>query len=305
MSAAKRTAVRNRLLGFSSFAGMLLVWIAVTGSGLWTPLVDPAFLPSPVTVAKTFVRLADKGYQGHTLLHHFLISLMRFGIAFAICVAIGVPVGLLMGMSSGVRAVLDPPIEITRPIPKLALLPLFIIWFGIGELSKTIVIITALFPMISISAMQAVRSVSQRKILAAQSLGASRHTIFWRVLLPASLPGIFTGIRVSVGIGVTMLVGAEMVATSDGIAWMALTAADFVQTDVVLVGVLVMAALGYSLDLLVRWLERRLVHWTGREYLAATRKLLRAHFRESATETLACARAAAARRTRQAVPARR
>src|SRR3954468_12189937 len=244
---------------------MLAVWIGVTGSGLWPPLVDAAFLPSPLTVMKTFARLADKGYQGYSLLHHFLISLMRFGVAFAICVVIGVPVGLLMGMSSGVRAVLDPPIEITRPIPKLALLPLFIIWFGIGELSKTIVIIAALFPLISISAMQAVRAVSVRKIHAAQSLGAPPTMIFRRVLLPASLPGIFTGIRVSVGIGVTMLVGAEMVATSDGIAWMALTAADFIQTDIVLVGVLIMAALGYSLDLVFRAMERRVVHWAGRD----------------------------------------
>ena len=262
---ARRTARRDRWLGVASFGAMLAVWIAVTGSGLWPPLVNPTFLPSPLTVAQTFLKLANSGYQGHTLAHHFLISLMRFGIAFGVCIAVGVPVGLLMGMHSGVRAVLDPPIETTRPIPKLALLPLFIIWFGIGELSKTIVSIAALFPMMSIAAMQAVRSVSIRKIQAAQSLGASRSMIFWRVLLPASLPGIFTGIRVAVGIGVTMLVGAEMVATSDGIAWMALTAADFVQTDVVLVGVLVMAALGYSLDLLVRWLERRLVHWTGRE----------------------------------------
>ena len=151
------------------------------------------------------------------------------------------------------------------PFPKLALLPLFIIWFGIGELSKTIVIAAALFPLISISAMQAVRAVSIRKIHAAQSLGASSNTIFWRVLLPASLPGIFTGLRMSVGIGVTMLVGAEMVATSDGIAWMALTAADFVQTDIVLVGVLIMAALGYGLDQLFRALERHVVHWAGRD----------------------------------------
>jgi taurine transport system permease protein len=262
---ARRTARRDRWLGLASFGAMLAFWFAITGSGLWPPLVQPAFLPSPVTVAKTFMRLAATGYQGHTLLHHFLISLMRFGIAFAICVVIGVPVGLLMGMHSGVRAVLDPPIETTRPIPKLALLPLFIIWFGIGELSKTIVIIAALFPLISISAMQAVRAVSVRKIQAARSLGASPRTIFWRVLLPASLPGIFTGLRVSVGIGVTMLVGAEMVATSDGIAWMALTAADFVQTDIVLVGVLIMAALGYGLDQIFRVLERRVVHWTGRE----------------------------------------
>ena len=262
---ARRRVRRDRWLGVASFAAMLGIWFAITGSGLWPPMVQPAFLPSPVTVANTFMKLANSGYQGHTLAHHFLISLMRFGIAFGICVLIGVPVGLLMGMHTGVRAVLDPPIETTRPIPKLALLPLFIIWFGIGELSKTIVIIAALFPLISISAMQAVRAVSIRKIQAAQSLGASRRTIFWRVLLPASLPGIFTGLRVSVGIGVTMLVGAEMVATSDGIAWMALTAADFVQTDIVLVGVLIMAALGYSLDLMFRALERRVVHWAGRD----------------------------------------
>ena len=263
--ARRGTAWRDRWLGLASFASMLALWFALTGSGLWAPLVSPAFLPSPIAVAQTFVKLANTGYQGHTLLHHFLISLMRFGLAFAFCVVVGVPVGLMMGMHSGVRAVLDPPIETTRPIPKLALLPLFIIWFGIGEFAKTIVIIAALFPMISISAMQAVRAVSVRKIQAAQSLGAKRGMIFRRVLLPASLPGIFTGIRVSVGIGVTMLVGAEMVATSDGIAWMALTAADFVQTDVVLVGVLIMAALGYGLDLLFRALERSVVHWAGKE----------------------------------------
>ena len=262
---ARRTARRDRWLGLASFGLMLVLWFAITGSGLWPPLVQPAFLPSPVTVARTFLKLANSGYQGHTLAHHFGVSLMRFGIAFAFCVAVGVPVGLLMGMHSGVRAVLDPPIETTRPIPKLALLPLFIIWFGIGELSKTIVIVAALFPLISISAMQAVRAVSIRRIHAAQSLGASSNTIFWRVLLPASLPGIFTGLRVSVGIGVTMLVGAEMVATSDGIAWMALTAADFVQTDIVLVGVLIMAALGYGLDQLFRALERHVVHWAGRD----------------------------------------
>ena len=85
------------------------------------------------------------------------------------------------------------------------------------------------------------------------------------MLLPASLPGTFTGLRVSVGIGVTMLVGAEMVATSDGIAWMALTAADFAQTDIVLVGVLIMAGLGYGLDQIFRMLGRRIVHWAGRD----------------------------------------
>ena len=256
---------RHRLLTLASFAAMLIAWVVLTGTYVSPALVDPVFLPSPLAVAQTFMKLMATGYQGETVAHHLMMSLMRFGIAFAFCIVVGVPVGLLMGMSRNAQSLLDPPIEITRPIPKLALLPLFIIWFGIGELSKTIVIITALFPMMSISAMQAVRGVSQRKIQAAYSLGASRWTVFRRVLLPASLPGIFTGIRVSIGIGVTMLVGAEMIATSDGIAWMALSAADFLLTDVVLVGVLIMAALGYGLDQAARFAEARLVHWSGKD----------------------------------------
>ena len=256
---------RRRWLTFGSFASMIFIWFALTGFGTDAALVSPVFLPSPGAVAERFVILATTGYQGASLLHHVGISMMRFGIAFAFCVVFGVGIGLLMGMSLTARSLLDPPIEVTRPIPKLALLPLFIIWFGIGELSKVLVIISALFPLMSISAMQAVRGVSVRKIQAAYSLGASRWTVFRRVLLPASLPGIFTGIRVSIGIGVTMLVGAELIATSDGVAWMALSAADFLLTDVVLVGVLIMAAIGYGLDRIARLIENRLVHWSGKD----------------------------------------
>jgi taurine transport system permease protein len=152
----------------------------------------------------------------------------------------------MMGMFRIVRAALDPPIEFTRPIPKLALLPLFVVWFGIGEFSKIFMISFTLFPIISISAMEAVKSVSLRKIQAAKSLGASDATIFWRILLPGSLPGIFTGLRVSV-------------------AFMALSASDFLQTNIVLVGVTILAVTGYLLDLLVRVIEKVVVHWSGRE----------------------------------------
>ncbi len=171
----------------------------------------------------------------------------------------------MMGMSEAIRALLDPPIEITRPIPKLAVLPLLIIWFGIGELPKVVIIVLTLFPMMSIASMQAVKSVSISKIQAAQSLGANKRILFTRVILPASLPGIFTSIRVSLGVGVTMLVAAEMIATSNGIAWMSLNAADFLLTDVVLVGVLILAILGYGLEQIARMIEKRVVHWSGKE----------------------------------------
>ncbi|MBP0440052.1 ABC transporter permease [Tianweitania sediminis] len=256
---------RDRRLTFLTFAAILGVWTAVTGSGLWEPLIRPMFLPSPVAVAETFWQLLQTGYQGRSLAHHVAVSLYRFATAFLICILVGVPVGLLMGTSRRIRAVVEPPIQAIRPIPKLALLPLFLIWFGIGNLSKIIVIAAPVFPLIAISSMQAVRSVSAKKIQAAQSLGASRFTIFRRILLPASLPGIFTGIRVSISIGVTMLVGAELTATSDGIAWMALTAAEYLMTNVVLVAVLIMALLGYGLDRLFLLIETSIVHWTGKD----------------------------------------
>lgn len=265
MSLERRADRRDRWLTGVTFLVLIAAWTAATGSGLWSPLIKPIFLPSPVDVIQAFVRLAEQGYQGRSLAHHVGISFYRFATAFSFCILVGVPVGLLMGMSRPIRAVVEPPIQAIRPIPKLALLPLFLIWFGIGNLSKIVVIAAPVFPLIAISAMQAVRSVSQKKIQAAQALGASPWTVFWRVVLPASLPGIFTGIRVSISIGVTMLVGAELTATSDGIAWMALTAAEYLSTDIVLVGVLIMAAMGYGLDRLFRAVEDHLVHWSGKD----------------------------------------
>ena len=261
----RRADRRDRWLTFATFAGMLALWTAVTGSGLWAPLIKPIFLPSPIAVFETFLRLLDQGYQGRSLAHHVIVSFNRFAIAFSVSVLIGVPLGLLMGMSRPFRAVFEPPIQAIRPIPKLALLPLFLIWFGIGNLSKVVVIAAPVLPLIAIASMQAVRSISTKKIQAAQALGAGPWVVFSRVVLPASLPGIFTGIRMAISIGVTMLVGAELTATSDGIAWMALTAAEYLSTDIVLVGVLIMAALGYGLDRAVRAIEGWLVHWSGKD----------------------------------------
>jgi taurine transport system permease protein len=270
MSAAAQHASgatgRSRWINLGSFAVLLLLWFLITAPLMGDkPLVAPLFLPSPVSVWQTFLQLMQNGYQGKTLAHHLGISLFRFGLAFVLTVLVAVPLGLWMGMNETVKAVLDPPIEISRPMPKLALLPLLIIWFGIGEVAKIVIIVLALFPILSISSMQAVRGVGRRKVQAAMALGASRTMIFRRVIFPASLPGIFTSIRVSIGIGVTMLVGAEMIATNAGIAYMAMSASDFLLTNVVIVGALIMAVLGYALDLLARALENKLVHWGGKE----------------------------------------
>lgn len=248
-----------------SFAVMVILWVAVTGSGLWAPLVNPLFLPSPVKVLDTLLTLWREGYQGVSFVEHIGASFGRFAIAFAVSVGLGVPIGLAMGVNRTVQGLLDPPIEVSKPVPKLVLLPLLIIWFGIGELSKVLIIVLALFPIMSVGAMQAVKAVSGKKINAAYALGADRWTVFCRVLLPASMPGIMTAVRMSIGVGVTMLVGAEMIGTSSGVAYMAMSGADFMRTDVVLVGVLVMALLGYLLDVAARMVEGRVVHWVGKQ----------------------------------------
>jgi taurine transport system permease protein len=261
MSEHKDRQRRRRLLNLASFGAMLLGWIVLTSTGL----VSPVFLPSPMALLRTLASLSTSGYQGYSLGHHVMISLARFGIAFLITMLTAIPIGLLMGMNESMRGIMDPPIEITRPMPKLALIPLLIIWFGIGEIPKIVIIILGTFAILSISAMQGVKGVSPRKIQAAYSLGASPWQVFRRVILPGALPEILTGIRQGVGVGVTMLVGAEMIATVDGVAFMAISASDYLLTAVTLVGVLIMAILGYGLDSLVRLIEDRLVHWRGKE----------------------------------------
>ena len=186
-------------------------------------------------------------------------------MGFALTLATAIPIGLIMGLNRTVRSILDPVIEITRPMPKLALIPLFIIWFGIGELPKVLMIVSVTFPILSISAMQGVHNVGIRKLQAARALGANEWQVFYRVIFPGALPDVFTGIRVAVGIAVVVLVGSEMIATSQGIAWMTLDASNYLLTNVTMVGIGVMALFGYSLDLLVRALEKRFVHWRGKE----------------------------------------
>ena len=243
---------------------VLLVWQYLIPLGI-VPGVRAQYLGTPSGIAEAAVELVRSGYGGYGLFEHVRASLFRTLAGFLIAASVGVPLGIVLGYNQRLGAFLLPIFGFLRPIPALAFIPIVVIWFGIGEVAKVVIIVLALFPILSISAMQAVRGVGQRKVQAAMALGASRTMIFRRVIFPASLPGIFTSIRVSIGIGVTMLVGAEMIATSAGIAFMAMSASDFLLTNVVIVGALIMATLGYSLDLCARALENRIVHWGGKE----------------------------------------
>ncbi len=167
-------------------------------------------------------------------------------------------------MSRIARGIFDPPIEFYRPIPPLAYLPLMIIWFGIGELSKVLLIFLSIFAPLALGTRAGVRSAAIEQIHAAYSMGASRWQVLMHVILPAAMPEILTSMRIGIGFGWTTLVAAEMVAATHGLGYMVLTASQFLQTPTVIMGIVIIAVIAYAFDMLMRWLERRLVPWKGR-----------------------------------------
>lgn len=252
----------SRLIGAASAVGLAFLWWLATRPGLqW---VEPLFLPPPEAVAGRLVQFWSEEFAGGTVLEHAAWSLYRVFTAFALACATAIPLGLAMGVNRVVRGVFDPPIEFYRPIPPLGYLPLTVIWLGIEDLQKIVLIFLAIFAPLAISARAGVRAVSIEQIHAAYSLGASRAQVVREVVFPAALPDILTGMRIGIGFGWTTLVAAEMVAAEQGIGHMVLSASDFLVTDVVMLGILVIGLIAFLFDLGMRWLERRLVPWKGR-----------------------------------------
>jgi taurine transport system permease protein len=233
---------------------LIALWFLVTGAG-W---VRPLFLPSPFAVYDKFVFAMTEGVANSTLTEHALASLSRvFGAFFLACLT-AIPVGILMGVNRYARGIFDPPIEFYRPLPPLAYLPLIIIWFGIGEFPKILLIYLA------IAARAGVRSVSIEQIHAAYAMGGSRRQIVWHVILKAAMPEIFTGMRIGIGVGWTTLVAAEMVAADRGLGFMVLNAAQFLASDTVIMGIIVIGVFAFAFDLLVRYVEKFAIPWKGR-----------------------------------------
>jgi len=248
------------LISAVSAAILFGLWLLVTEIGL----VKPLFVPSPRAVFDTFITTATEGFAGATLLEHTWVSFLRVFGAFLLAAVIGIPLGLAMGMNRVARGIFDPPIEFYRPIPPLAYLPLMIIWFGIGELPKVLLIFLSILAPLALGTRSGVRSAAIEQIHAAYSMGASRWQVLMHVILPAAMPEILTAMRVGIGFGWTTLVAAEMVAATHGLGYMVLTASQFLQTPTVIMGIVIIAAIAYAFDLLMRRLERRLVPWKGR-----------------------------------------
>jgi len=260
MRASVRWLPAGGLATLVSLAGWLVLWQAACAF----ELVPPLFLPPPGAVVDKFVSVARDGFVDATLLQHAAASLGRVGMALLVALATAIPVGLATASSPVIRGALDPLIEIYRPIPPLAYLPLVVIWFGIGEVSKILLIYLAMFAPIALATAAGVRRVAQDRIDAARSMGASRAQVLSLVVLPSALPDILVGVRIGLGAGWSTLVAAELVAATRGIGFMIQSASQFLVTDIVVMGIFVIAAIAFAFELVIRSLERALTPWRGK-----------------------------------------
>lgn len=247
-------------------AYLLAFAVAVVGWWLLSALrALPSFaLPSPPDVYDAFVSTVTTGYLSVTLQQDLISSVLRVLVAFVGAVGIGTLAGILMAESKVVFGLIDPFLQFLRPIPPLAFIPLFVVWFGIGELPKVLLILVSTLPVIIINTVSGVRGTQQQRLEVARCLGATRAEIMWHVVLPSALPEIFTGMKVGVGIAWSTLVAAELIAAQRGLGWLVEQAGQELQTSVVVVGIIVIGVVGYLMELGIRSLEAALVPWRGK-----------------------------------------
>lgn len=226
--------------------------------------MEPIWLPPPETVVARVGEIAASGYQNFTLWEHLGWSLYRVIAGFVFGALVGIPLGYAMGLSGWFRGWFDPIVEFMRPVPPLALIPLVIIWAGIGETGKIILLFLAALWIMTIAARAGVSGVAIAKVHAAYSLGASKWQILRHVIVPNSLPEIFTGARVAMGVCWGTVVAAELVAAEKGAGMMIMVASRFQLTDVVIMGIILIGIIGYGIDILMRMAEKWLVPWKGR-----------------------------------------
>ena len=252
---------RLRLPGAEGFVpwlvplAILLIWQAASVAGL----VPVRVLPAPSDVARAGWRLLLSG----ELAQNIWVSFWRAGIGFLIGGGIGFAFGLANGLSQLSAKLTDTTLQMVRNIPHLALIPLVILWFGIGETSKILLIFLACFAPVALSTRAGVLSASHDQIHAARALGASRAQVLRHVVIPAAMPEILIGLRIGMGVGWTTLVAAEMVAAQAGLGQLVLNASNFLRTDVVVMGILVIGLFATLFELGLRGLERVLVPWKG------------------------------------------
>jgi len=246
--------VRRRLLGWGTLAALLLIWEAA----YWLGLFNPLFLSAPSLVGEAAVDLFRDGF-----LYDVWVSLSEFVVGMAIALAIGVPLGLLLGTSRTLHDAFDPLLTIMNSMPRVALLPLILLWFGLGMTSKIVVVVLgAVFPIL-LNVITGMRTLDEQLVRCARSFGATRRQITLTIGLPSTVPYLAAGVRMGIGRALISVVVAEMLASQAGIGHMMSYAAVTFQTDKIFVGVALIAAFGVASNAVLGALERRLGRWRG------------------------------------------
>jgi NitT/TauT family transport system permease protein len=251
---------RFTLVSLATVCGLLVVWAVATLHFRVSPMV----LPSPVALGEELKNLLTSGYSGKPLYVHVAWSLFRSMTGFLCGVALAIPVGLLMGYSRTINAMLQPVFGFFRPIPPIAFIPLMIIWFGIGELSKILLIFAASFNYTVLSSAAGMRSVPAQLVRAGTNLGLTRRQLFTSVMLPAAMPHIVTGVKTSAAVSWAILVAAELIAAQAGIGFVIMDAGTFFRITDVFIGIVIVGIIGLALEIVISAFERRLLHWQGK-----------------------------------------
>ena len=243
----------SRYGGWIALALVIAVWQAAGSVGL----VNPLFLPPPSAIARAIYQLAISG----ALWQHVSASLLRIGVGWLLGTAAGIAVGFAIGLSRLARSVGITFISALFPIPKIALLPLLILWLGIGEEPKIATIALGVFFSTAISVYSGVDAVPRNLIRMAQSFNVPFATIVRKVIWPGALPAILAGFRITASIGLILLVSAEMIGAEHGIGAFVRQAGNLMQTDQLLAGVVILSVFGLAVGKVIGWLDVKLLHW--------------------------------------------
>jgi ABC-type nitrate/sulfonate/bicarbonate transport system permease component len=246
-------AISRGVLRFALPVGLVILWELSVRFGL----IDGRFLPTPTQIAANMWELLRSG----ELLHHTVASLTRFVFGLTLATTLGIGLGVAMGASETCRNAFNMLVELSRPIPPIALIPLAIFWLGIGDESKVFLIFVACFFPILLNTLSGVQGTDPTLINLYRTMGATRAQTLCHVLLPSALPQILTGLRISAGIGLIVLVAAEMVGAYDGLGYLILYSEQTWQLDSMFAGIITISVIGYLLNLVFLKIGSFYLHW--------------------------------------------
>ena len=235
-------------------AGFIVLWSAAALSGMTTR----AFLPAPWDVVARFAELVVRPFAGFTLLQHLWSSFQRFGLGFVLAVVVGIPLGLLMAWFSWIDRLVAPAFEAVRFIAPIAWVPFAALWFGTGIGGPVLIIFMGAFPPVLINTYRGAKQVDRKYIEASQMLGASNLRSMTQVLLPAAVPSIVAGLRISAGLGWQSLVGAELIVASSGVGYLLVKGQASLSTATVMSGMIAIGVVGVLIDIGLRRVQQHI-----------------------------------------------